>query len=486
MFNISRFQGAFPRHMEIHRNILSVGVRMLLPLADTEDALMTSLREMIEAHRITSFDTNIVASLYSWTMTHLINNRQLYEGDSIPLTFTDLEQLTFLSPTRISYQGTQDEEVASLCEYDIEDADFDTFTFISNGEPQYLIAEGLNCFTKKIGETANDYYEIVTIEGLDTSGEPIREDVRIVGNDLYNLANSYQLITSVSHPLTATTGMISISQGKPDSIAPPIKRTWFDAGQKIVYVSIDTDYSDGLQLSYKIMPDVSDTEYDSLYKCYLADSNGVFIEPVSFTLTEKDECFVLDSNSNIHYFSTLWPDLQFPTPIKSQNPYTQILLNKMFYEFDEPADVYVTTSANSDKIKNFSVKLVDPEGDIEYLQADHSLGDTEHIFYDTPPSIVFRFSPVRTGTYQIVSIVTDIDNELHYNQAYAIVVGLAADISFATESSYLSIRTGGENKLLLGAPDSSQHVYQLHYDYIIITGTNGLLAVEEYQTLVKV
>jgi hypothetical protein len=234
------------------------------------------------------------------------------------------------------------------------------------------------------------------------------------------------------------------------------------------------------------MPEVSDSSYESLYKCYLADSNGDYYEPLAFTITEKDECFVLDKNYRIHYYGTLWPDLQFPTVVKSQNPYTQILLNKQFYEFDEPVDAYITTGANSDKIKNFVVKLVSPDNDIEYLQADLTLGDDEHVFYDVPPSLVFRFSPVETGSYQIISIVTDFDDELHYNQAYAIVVGLAADKTFENETEYIDILMSADNQLVLTKPDYSQDLYKLHYDYVILNGSNSLLAIEDYEELVKV
>ena len=482
MFNISRVKAGFPSHMELNRNLLSAGVRLLTPMADLQDSLIGDLTRMVEGHRLTRFDTNNIGELFAYNMGRRISERDSYFGDSNSITFTSVEELSRLTPTRIERLDDYDGQTDILCYYDVEAGSLDYGRYAVTGEQQYLVISGFNGFSKKVGETDLDYPEAITISGRGIDGELLEETVGINGNELFNLTNIFYQVDGISHPIATTTGSITVYQGKPAEIEPSLKRTWYANGEKRIYISIDPDYTDGLRLSYKIAPDVSDDEYESLYKCYLANQNGEQIKPISFCITEKDECYVLDETYSIHYYASLWPDLQFPTIVKSQNPYVQILMDATFYEFDDPVEVQVTTGANSHLVKEVIVKLIDPLGDIEYLQADLTFGEDAHTFYELPPSIYFRFSPVLTGTYQIQTIITDIEDELHYNQAYAIVVGLAADKTSENETPYISINCYGDNQLALFESGSTYHIYQLHYDYGVINGST-ILTVENYDTV---
>jgi hypothetical protein len=439
---------------------------------------------------ITTYDTNNVGELNQYDTYFVIDGETPVIGrkDSVDYTlaFIKEEELLQLIPTRLELVESG---ISNLLDTKIvyhRDVAAETETHSNNlevsGEPFYLTTYGFSDFFSKLGETNTNTYEYLVVEGYDCFGNELQEELFINENRTYPLLSPFAKIKTVSLPTVENPeAHIYVTEGKTSSLTPPLKRVHNEDRTQEIFVSLDSEYTDGLRLSTRPMVEVESESYESLYKLYLADSEGEPISIRDFTITEKDEAFVLDTEGRVHFYSSLWPAIQYPTSLKTSELAVNIMIEKEFYDFDEPVHVWALSYTIGNAVDYHMIKIIDPLGDTEYIQADLTLAEETYEMRQDKLDLKFAFTPVMTGTYQIV-VESYAGDEVSINEAFIVVPALGAEASFSVDSSLTTIATYHDNQLLLGN-GTTISIYQLKYDYAIYVDEQSIYTVETYDTI---
>ena len=229
------------------------------------------------------------------------------------------------------------------------------------------------------------------------------------------------------------------------------------------------------------MPSIESETYESVYKLYLADSDGEPISIRDFAITEKDEAYVLSSDGRIHFYSSLWPAIQYPESVKTPELAVNIMTEKEFYDFDEPVHLWAISFTTGTTVDYHLIKIIDPLGDTEYIQADLTLNSTPYEHRTDRLDLKFAFSPTMTGTYQIV-IESTAGEFVSINEAFIVVPSLGAEASFEGDTSYTSISTNKDNRIVL-SDGTIASPYRLCYDYAIYIDEQTVYTIEPYDLI---
>ena len=489
MFNIEKYKKQFPSWTKINKTMFSNGAKMLTPLADTEDILYFDLRNLFENTRLTNFNTNNIGSLYSYRTTSKINPiTSIVAGDGNNLTSIDLEEVAFCTPTRMTYLETSAHSNV-IYHYDAGSSTATLNEDIEIGdEPLYVVTSGFSYYQRKIGETIRDLKEAIEIVGLSETGKELRSVIYLNNDTFYKVEVPFSRITEVSLPVLINeneNANIYIVVGKAAGYAPPMKRTTFDNGERTIYAAIENSYNIGIDLCYKMVSELESTSliYERLFKVYLTDDEGNRIEPLDFFIGEKDECVVLDTNSNVHYFSSLWPDIYCPEATRDTKTHVHIITDKDFFELEERIDIWIKQDANSRNVESYEVKVICPDGTITYLNESLELIPDTYTFLDSPINLKFAFEVTETGTYKVEVICYETSGDEISNEIFVIVPSLSAEISFTTGGNYQNILSIGNNQIaLLTGPEAAEK-FQLHYDYYVENTDYSLYTLENYNNV---
>lgn len=510
MFETQRLANSFPRETKTREDPSSLGFRMLSIVGDISQQMRKDLIRFRNGYFPKTSYTDYPFNFREWDVsdfefTYLddFESREVrvpvIEGDSRELTqITTVEDFIFYPPTRIALEST-----IIVHDGEIYNSNINESSTIGEIEvPGRLFIEFRDVDAYSISQDASTIRSSVlntrlTLVGEDNYGNELIEEVFPTANGTYRTKNIFAKLSDFT--LTNIEGENGVLI---------IKTFDFDIGEYIsdfaslvevdIEVELLKEFDESFVYIRKYVFPVSDgkrinSDKDTFTGIQVIDpdtSEPVVIEDISFI--PSTETLVVLGNNKLYFVKDWLPKIMSePQEDRSLEVLmTSEALNHYPY-LEQAIKVYLYQRIISDRVSSYQVRLIDPTGQIFYLNSDDIFTSSAWTFTgvntewpgDSTEDRFIEFALDVVGQWDLVIESTGMSGTIYKDVTSFYVPSVIADKAIELSKSYESVSFHENGKIYL-FDGTNTDVYLPSYDYFFLDSRNGkIYTLEEYEEL---
>ena len=512
MFKNQRIVNSFPRNSRVRQDPSSLGARIFTIQSEFSERWEKDLRRFKISYYPKYSLTDISDHIYIWDLSGFefqykdtdLNIGTLNPtilGDDVELEVVD-SSIALLNglPTKVSLIDSILDHDGIIYDSLISEASETSILDIRRSGRLWITISNVDNFSLPIdsrNERSPIFSALLRLEGKDIYGNSIIEDIYPDRNQTYLTTNIYSILDNiVLTNVSDTDGRITIKSfdfNLPFQIARDESVITIDE-RNLRELMIRND-SDFLYLEYPIF-DVeanrrisSENEIVTGIGLFDTDDNRIFINDITFEPSQQ-RLVVLSSTGKLLFYERWLPPF-FTTPKNSRTLEVvgHIELETYHPVKDSELKCYVFTRSLSKRVNTIQIKLIDPDGDIFYLNDDMAITDREFFFLGAPSvdwpadsmnDIFFTIVPDKFGQWEFVITAIDTDGNEYIDVLNFMVPSLKADKEFDLGDTYDSISYHEDGKIYCYKQDDNRiDIFDMKYDICLLLSANSSLYTRE-------
>lgn len=509
MFDTQRIANNYPLNSRIRQDPSSLGFRMFSIQGEfIEKYVKDLIRFKVSQYPLTSF-TDQTKDIVIWDISDFeftyeddeLNRfiiSPIVKGDGIELDIVnETVDLLYALPSTLAFSSTISNYDAVV--YDSDISDTGVINDIEVAGHLYLEITNATRFIN-VTDAAKERSPVlraqIHLEGEDANGNEIIENLFPIYNGIYRTVNRYSKLLVIE--------TINI-QG--DNAHLTIKSLDFDTtSYRSLYHNTVTpelqsellkEFDDNFfYLKYPIFPVEAgtrvneDKETITAFALYDSEDNRLEIDDITFVQNTED--MIVLSNDKIYFFKSWLPNL-FQTTVNERSREIIVTIEPLtrYPTLDTEIKCFFYTRSIFKKIDTVTIKLIDPDGEIFYLNDNFELQESSFTFLgdvaewpaDTFSDKTFLFTPDKAGQWEFVTSVIDTDGDEYNDVSCLFVPFLTPDKELTLDEIYESISYGEDGKLYC-FDGTDTDIYEFSYNVCLIASEDGkVFTREDYDEL---
>lgn len=466
MFGTQKIVNRYPLNTRIRQDPSSLGFRTFSVLGDMHYQFDKDLIRFREAYFVKSSHTDIPADFFEWDIYDFVFT---YEDDYdaqdavIPTVTGDatalLECETYADfvhslPTSLALTRTVLANTGLI--YSSPLASTSTISDVEIPGRLTIKLDGVESY-----QTVADNTKVrspilrahIRLEGEDQYGNEVREDIFPERDGVYVTNNIFaKLLSFAFYNIEGTSGTIEIRaldfdisshESRFNLIVQPDR-------QDPLYVEFDENF---VYLKYFIFPSVAGSRLEGemetfcAFALYDADDNRISIRDIS--LTHSTETLVVLSEGELHFFNNwLPPHFNLPSEDRTREIIVTAEIPNHYPTLDQETTFYLYTRSIEKRVAQVQVSIVDPDGDVFYLNEDREFQTAEWTLQGDVTTLApgdsfldkkILWTPDKLGQWDLIIVTEDIDGVTYTDVTSVIVPKLIPDKTLVVDASYMDV-----------------------------------------------